>query len=194
VPLIDRADSLLVVVDTQPGFARHAQRCEAERMRSAETVDRAAWLAEIAWQLSIPALVTEEDPARNGATEPQLAERLADGTPVIPKPTFGLAGTPEIVAAIRATGRRTIVMVGFETDVCVAQSAIGVLELGFRAVVVEDASYSATERQHERGLARMRQLGVELIHCKGLAFEWLRTVDDAVGVMRAARIEKPPTL
>ena len=58
------------------------------------------------------------------------------------KPTFGLTGTPEIVERIERTGRRTAVLVGFETDVCVAQSAVGLKELGMRVVAVEDAVFS----------------------------------------------------
>ena len=52
------------------------------------------------------------------------------------KPTFGLAGTPEILAAVRETGRTTAVVVGCETDVCVAQSAIGLREQGFGVTVI----------------------------------------------------------
>ena len=58
-------------------------------------------------------------------------------------------------------------LAGFETDVCVAQSAVGLVELGFRAVVLEDATYTNSAREHERGLARMAGTGVERNHCKG---------------------------
>jgi nicotinamidase-related amidase len=74
---------------------------------------------------------------------------------------------------VRATGRATVAVAGFETDVCVAQSAVGLHELGLRAAVVADATY-ATGDQHRRGLDRMTQAGVEYKHVKGLVFEWLR--------------------
>jgi nicotinamidase-related amidase len=82
--------------------------------------------------------------------------------------------------AVRSAGRGTAVLAGFETDVCVAQSAIGLLELGFRAVVLEDAVYTNSAREHERGLIRMAGAGVERNHCKGLTFEWLHLVDRAL--------------
>jgi nicotinamidase-related amidase len=69
-------------------------------------------------------------------------------------------------------------VVGFETDVCVAQSAVGLLDLGLRTVVVADATYS-TGGHHRHGLERMTHAGVEYNHFKGLVFEWLRTIDYA---------------
>jgi nicotinamidase-related amidase len=66
-------------------------------------------------------------------------------------------------------------LVGFETDVCVLRSAIGLLDAGLRAIVAEDATFSPGE-MHERGLARPRDAGVALTHCKALAYQWVRTV------------------
>jgi nicotinamidase-related amidase len=189
VPLIDRNDSVLVVVDTQPGFVSAS---DDERAAS-ETLDRAAWLATTARLLGIPAVVTEEEPEEHGHTVPQLLERLDPDTPTFVKPTFGLAECPDIVAAIRATGRGTAVLMGFESDVCVLQSAIGLHDLGFRAVVVSDASFTQTEGQHEHGLRRLAQAGIELAHCKGIAFEWMRTVDVANATKReGGELAVPP--
>jgi nicotinamidase-related amidase len=107
------------------------------------------------------------------------------------KPTFGLAGTPEILEAVRATGRTTAILVGCETDVCVAQSAIGLRDEGFTCVVVEDATFSPGE-MHERGLARLSGEGVARNHTKGVAYEWLRTVDDAHAVLNDPALPSPP--
>jgi nicotinamidase-related amidase len=182
MPLIDPAESVLVVVDTQPGFLS-----DREPEAAAATVERALWLATMARLLGIPAVVTEESPEREGHTEPRLLERLGADTPVLPKPTFGLAECPEVVHAILETKRSTALLMGFETDVCVSQSAIGLKDLGFRVAVVTDASYTRTASQHEFGLRRMAEAGIELVHCKGVAFEWMRTVDQAIETTRAAR-------
>ena len=66
-----------------------------------------------------------------------------------------------------------------ETDVCVAQSAIGLKDAGWRVVVVEDAVATAGDTHHRQGLARMRDAGIELAGTKQLAYEWLRTVPRA---------------
>jgi nicotinamidase-related amidase len=183
MPLIDRSETVLVVVDTQPGFFAKE---EPEATAATAAVEQALWLATIARLLEIPAVVTEEAPDREGATDPRLLERLPEGTPVLTKPTFGLAECPEIVHEILATKRSTAVLMGFETDVCVSQSAIGLKDMGFRVAVVADATYTQTASQHESGLRRMEQLGVEIVHAKGVAFEWMRTVDLAIEVTTAA--------
>ena len=189
MPLVDSDDSVLVVVDAQEGFyGDRLPRAESGRARKA--LARMTWLAKVARQLGVPAVLTEEDPQLNGPTYPPLAETF-DDAPALVKPTFGLTGTPEIVERIEATGRGTAVVVGFETDVCVAQSAIGLRERGMRVVVVEDAVFSPGE-MHEHGLARMAAEGVELNHCKGLAYEWTRTVERSRSVLRAPEVGEPP--
>ena len=123
MPLTAHEDCLLVVIDVQPGFYPDDL---PDRPAALEALSRAAWLTQLAARLDVPVVVTEEQPERNGPT----GIELAPGTPVLTKPTFGLAGTPEIVQAVCDTGRDTAVLVGFETDVCVYQSAVGLGELG----------------------------------------------------------------
>jgi len=180
--LLDRDDSVLVVVDAQPGFLG----AEAE-----PAVERMAWLVAVAARLGVPVVVTEEEPGRNGATDARVADRLPDGTSVLTKPTFGLAETPEILDTVRATERGTVVVVGCETDVCVAQSAIGLRTAGFVCVVVEDATFSPGE-MHERGLARVASEGVARNHAKGVTYEWLRTVEEAHAVLADPSLPSPP--
>jgi nicotinamidase-related amidase len=189
MPLIDRAESVLVVIDTQPGFFAGD---EPERSAALAAVDQARWLASIARRLEIPAVVTEEAPEREGETDSQLLDRLPSGVPVLTKPSFGLADCPDIVHEILQTKRSTAVLMGFETDVCVSQSAIGLKDIGFRVVVVADASYTQDASQHAFGLRRMEQLGVEIVHAKGVAFEWMRTVDLAIETTRAVSESRLP--
>jgi nicotinamidase-related amidase len=189
--LLERDDSVLVVVDAQPGFLARDWFSADDTAGAGSALDRAVWLVALAAALGIPIVVTEEEPERNGSTDPRLAERLPAGTPVLDKPTFGLAGTPEILAAVRTTGRNTAVVVGCETDVCVAQSAIGLREEGLGCVVVEDATFSPGE-MHARGLDRLAAAGVERNHAKGITYEWLRTVDDAHAVLGGSGLPAPP--
>jgi hypothetical protein len=70
------------------------------------------------------------------------------------------------------------VLTGYETDVCVTHSAVGLKEAGYRVVVAEDAVYSPFGA-HAPGMARLRDLGFELVHCKGIYYDWVRTVTAA---------------
>lgn len=171
--LIDDADSVLVVVDVQPGFLGKLEEAEARQVE-----DRVRWVARLASHLDVPIVVTEEAPDRNGVTSEVVTSSLPDGLPRHTKEAFGLASCPDIMSDLERHGRRTAVVCGLETDVCVAQSALGLREAGWRVVVIRDAVASPGSA-HELGLSRMRDAGIELIGTKGLAYEWLRTVERA---------------
>jgi nicotinamidase-related amidase len=188
MPLVDHADSVLIVVDAQEGFYGDLPAVESDQAR--EALARMTWLARVAHRLGVPAVLTEEDPERNGGTFAPIAAIYPDA-PALVKPTFGLTGTPEIVGRVEDAGRTTAVLVGFETDVCVAQSAIGLKGRGMRVVVVEDAVFSPGE-MHARGLARMSAEGVELNHCKGLAYEWTRTLGESRSVLHDPEVGEAP--
>lgn len=191
MPLIARDDSLLVVVDLQPGF--RGERLAAADLRCAEeAARRAAWLAAVARALDIPIVITEEDPDRNGRTDAAVLAVVAPGTPVFTKPVFGLAGCPDIMAAIAVTGRRTALLAGYETDVCVTHSAVGLGEAGYRVVIAQDATYSPFGA-HAPGLARLRDQGFELVHCKGIYYDWIRTLTAARAFQRDnPQLARPP--
>ena len=92
---------------------------------------------------------------------------------------------------MRSTGRGTAVVVGCETDVCVAQSAIGLRGQGFECVVVDDATFSPGE-MHARGLDRISAAGVQHNHAKGVTYEWLASVEDAHAVLGDPSLPEPP--
>lgn len=189
--LLSPDDSLLVVVDVQPGFVAREWFSESDAASARAALDRVVWLVALAGRLEIPLVVTEEEPERNGPTDHRVAERLPEGTPVLRKPTFGLAGTAEILDCLRESGRRAVVVVGCETDVCVAQSAIGLRDRGFDCVVVADATFSPGE-MHALGLERLASAGIERNHAKGVTYEWLRSVDAARAVLGQPGLPAPP--
>jgi len=191
MPLLECDDSIMLIIDLQPEFwsDRLGKDDAAEVSRAAA---RAAWLAGTAMALDVPAVLTEESPERNGPTAAGVLLAVGRRTPVFTKPIFGVAACPEIMTAIEATGRRTAVLCGFETDVCVTHSAAGLAAAGYRVVVAADAVYSPAGAQ-AFGLARLRDLGVELVHCKGIYFDWVRTLDDALAFERAhPDLAEPP--
>ena len=85
----------------------------------------------------------------------------------------------------------TAVLVGFETDVCVFQSAVGLLDEGRRVLVVEDAMFSPGEMQ-PRGLARLRDAGARPHPRKALAYEWVRTVERTTALLSSGVLGPAP--
>lgn len=191
MPLLERDDSVLVVIDLQPSFWGDSLD-DADAVEVDGSVARASWLGAVATALEVPVVLTEESPERNGPTAQSMLLAVGRRAPVFTKPAFDAAACPEIMAAIATTGRKTAVLCGFETDVCVTHSAAGLAEAGYRVVVCVDAVYSPAGAQ-AFGLARLRDLGVDLVHCKGIYFDWVRTLEAALAFEREhPDLTKPP--
>jgi nicotinamidase-related amidase len=171
--LIDPADSVLIVIDVQDAFLDKLAPDARPPL-----LDRLRLLVWVACWLGIPIVATAEDIPALGGVTPAIAELLPPGTTIHNKLVFGLAADPAILAEVAAAGRRTAILVGLETDVCVTHSALGLAEQGFRVAVVADATGSPGAA-HTAGLDRLRDAGITLLSTKGLYYEWLRTVEQA---------------
>ena len=166
--LFDRDNSCLVVIDVQQYFLDKLPPDQREPL-----VARIAWLMCVARALGIPIVATAEDIATDGPLAAPLIDELPDGSTVHAKMAFGLAGQQSIVDDVRRTGRGEFVLVGMETDVCVAHSAIGLLDLGYRVAVIDDATASPPPH-HDYGIARVRAAGAVITSVKGIYYEWVR--------------------
>lgn len=181
--LIDPDDSVLALIDVQPGFLVRIDD-------GSDIVERIAFLARSAEFCRIPVVATVETPETWGEIDPRLA-----GHTTVRKEVFGLADDPLAGPAVRETGRGTVVLTGFETDVCIAHSALGLLDAGFRVVVVEDA-VGSPGAAHAAGLDRMRRAGAVPVVTKQLHYEWMRTVERsrAFTVAHPGLLEPPGVL
>ena len=171
--LLAAEDSILIVIDVQPPFL-HKLAPDEHRV----LLQRICWLIGVAQWLHIPLIVTAEDIPCDGTVDDQIALRLPLDTPIYNKMVFDLAAEPVIRAAVDQTRRKTAILVGLETDVCVAHSALGLLGAGYQVAVVADAT-GAPGSAHQFGLDRIRDAGGAIVSVKGLFYEWLRTVEQA---------------
>jgi nicotinamidase-related amidase len=174
--LVDRAQSCLVVIDVQACFLDKLPAGERTPL-----VARIAWLVRVAHILGIPIVATAEDIARQGPLVPEITTVLPEHAVVHDKLVFGIAGQPDLLAAVASTGRRELILTGLETDVCVAHSALGLVGAGYRVAVIEDAVASPAPG-HARGLDRIARAGAIVTTVKGIYYEWVRDVatDDRV--------------
>ncbi|HEV7255512.1 MAG TPA: isochorismatase family protein [Mesorhizobium sp.] len=183
--LVERADSALFVIDVQDGFLRKLDTDKREAV-----IDNCRFLVEVAKRLDIPSIVTVEEPALNGPTIERLRRVLGSQGADRDKRVFGLCGQDDLRATALAQPRRTAVLIGLETDVCVLHSAVGLKQNGFRAIVVSDAT-GAPGAEHATGLARATALGIEVIHAKGLFYEWARSLDGLARIKAGEPIVPP---
>ena len=172
--LLEGSDSLLIAIDIQSHFVKKESKSEHNPL-----LQRMCWVIKVANWLGVPLIVTAEDIPRTGNVSSEVAEILPSGTRIYNKMTFGLAAQPEILEAVGQTQRKTAVLIGYETDVCVAHSALGLMDFGYRVAVVADATGSP-DGAHQIGLERIRHAGGIILSAKSLYYEWVRTVAKAL--------------
>ena len=167
--LLETSCSCLLVVDMQEKILSSMQG----RQRTEENCLR---LIKGAQLLNIPVIASEQYPKGLGPTLPTLARHIPD--PAVAKMTFSCAGSPDYRARLRQHERKTLVITGIETHICVLQTAIDWHEAGYHCAVVSDATSSRTARNHRLGCARMRDHGIDIVTTEMTLFEWTRGAEN----------------
>ncbi|GAB4356324.1 MAG: hydrolase [Gammaproteobacteria bacterium] len=158
--------SLLLLIDIQERLVPAIH--EHERV-----VENSAWLLNLARELGIPVLVSEQYPRGLGATVPEIRAGLAESER-FEKVHFSCVADQGCREAIAESGRDQVVVAGIEAHVCVTQSVLQLLESGRQVFVVADAVASRSPRDAEAGLQRMRQAGAQIVTREMVFFEWLQ--------------------
>lgn len=158
-------DCLLLLVDVQ---AVMLDRCEEpDRLRK-----NCAALLEIAGILDIPVRFTVHNSQKLGGFLPELLEKVKEPA-VLNKMEFSCFENHEIAAALMETGRRTLLMAGLETHVCVFHTAAHGLRLGYQVHVASDAVASRSRFNRETGLRRLERAGAVISSTEMMIFELL---------------------
>jgi nicotinamidase-related amidase len=182
--LIEVDDSVLVVIDIQDYFLKKYK----DEVSNA-VLEKAVWLIKLAQHLNVPIVAMAEDIENSGGLSKDIHDVLPANINVHNKNTFGLGGHTEILNEISGTNRGTAILIGMETDVCVAHSALHLIENGYKVVVVKDAVATTGEFDQQIGLGRMRDAGAAISSAKGIYYEWLRSIDNLESLL-----EKTPQI
>lgn len=166
--LLDVHDCVLVIVDFQQTFIDKIDSAQGEWLLS-----KACWLIEVARYLRIPILACVED-GRYPVVARSLQGTVGDA-PVFRKTSYSVAREKPFIDALVTTGRRSVVLIGFETDVCIAQSALELSDLKYRVTVVEDVVH-APGNGHNQGLERIIRAGITVLSLRALYYEWMADV------------------
>ena len=164
--MLVRDDVILIVIDLQDGLLPKISGAEG-------VVESAIKLIRFARTLDLPVMWTEQYPKGLGVTNEEVAKELEGLTP-LEKVSFGCFGGPGFSEAVAATGRRQILVTGIEAHVCVMQTVLVGLSMGYEVYVARDAVGSRYPGDYEAGLARMRAHGAEIVTTDMAMFEILR--------------------
>src|SRR5262245_10061142 len=154
VPRIEPGRVGVVVIDAQPLFV------EMMAGEPEPVLTRLEQLFILAGCFRLPLLATFEQPTEVKGWLPERLERVfpATGQRHV-KCAYDCCAEPAIAEALRHLPVEQIVLAGAETDVCVMQSACGLLDLGYRVFLLEDCVF--TSESHPRpALERIYRAGV----------------------------------
>lgn len=168
---LDPQDSLILIVDVQ---ARLGAAMPPERY--AAVVKHASHFLAVSAPLEIPVIVSEQYPKGLGPTD----ERLSLPTPAFAKTAFSAWWDEAIRQAIQATARRSVILLGMETHICVYQTARDLAAAGLDVHVMADGVASRTEANRQIGLDLMRAAGCTISSTETALFDLLGTAGGPV--------------
>ncbi|QUX91345.1 hydrolase [Marinomonas sp. A3A] len=153
----------LVVIDVQGKLATIVHDSEA-------FIANLVKLVKAAKLLGMPILWLEQNPEKLGATVPELREVL-DMVEPIAKYSFSACGEPAFVEAIKKAKMNTWLITGIEAHICVYQTALGLLDLGYDVELVSDCVSSRTIENKNMALAKLARKGAEVTSLEMCLFE-----------------------
>jgi nicotinamidase-related amidase len=167
--LLTDKNSVLALVDYQPSMFKGVASGDKTIIRNA-----AYCAARAASILGIPVVLSTINPKFNGEF---LAEIMAlfPGKEAIARkvPSFDAFEDERNWNALKATGRKKLVISGLWTSMCFAYSALHALREGLEVYGLMDAAGDSTPQAHKYGVKRMLQAGVIPITLESLVSEWM---------------------
>jgi nicotinamidase-related amidase len=164
-PVIDVNDAVMLLIDHQSGLFQTVGDMPMPELRA-----RAAALAKI------PVITTASVPqGPNGPLIPEIHANAPHAQYVARKGEINAWDNPEFVAAVKATGRKTLIIAGTITSVCMAFPSISAVADGYKVFAVIDASGTYSKMAQEITLARVVQAGVVPMDTAAVASEIQRT-------------------
>ena len=154
--MIDPNDAVFLLLDHQSGLFQLVRDMEQPVLRSHVTA-----LAKVAHLAKIPTFTTASVPdGPNGPLIPEIHKYNPDAVYIPRTGQINAWDNPEWVKAIKATGRKTLIIAGTLTSVCMAFPALSAVEAGYKVFTVIDASGNWSKMATDITTARMAQAGV----------------------------------
>lgn len=163
---LDKSQATVLLVDHQTGLLSLVRDMDPDRFKN-----NVLALADTAAYFKLPILTTSFEEGPNGPLIPELKAQFPDA-PYIARPgQINAWDNNDFVEAIKATGKRQLILAGVVTEVCVAFPALSALEAGFEVFVATDASGTFNALTRNAAWQRMSATGAQLMTWFGIACE-----------------------
>lgn len=166
--LLRPEDSVLVLIDHQPYQLTNLNSHDPQMV-----VNNATGLAKAAKVFNVPTILTSVVQDRGGYIFPQITSVFPDQE-VIDRTFINTWEDSKVVDAVKATGRKQLIIAGLWTEICVAMPTIQALGEGWDVTVVTDASGGTSVEAHEVAIQRMIAAGANVMTWLAVASEWQR--------------------
>lgn len=161
-----------VIVDLQSFFLSQVDKRLGARIKT-----NTANLVRLLNHFRIPIVVTLERPVDfKGSLPKEIGKYLGESVQTFEKNFFDLCKDKKIKRHLARLKRRQVIVAGCETDVCVLQSCLGLLSLGYEVFVMEELIFSSSHHV-EAAIARMQAEGVIFSTYKSLYYELIEAVE-----------------
>jgi len=164
---LTRNNALLLMVDHQVGLYTGVRDIDTLQLKH-----NIVGLTQAMLALKVPVVVTTTTEKMWGPLIPDLADVLPS-VHRIERTTVNAWDEKRVVDAVKATGRKNLIVTGISTDVCLAFPAIAALADGFQSYAVIDASGGFSQTQVDMGILRMQNAGVIPVCYSNVAIEIL---------------------
>lgn len=170
-PIIDPNDAAMLLIDHQSGLFQTVKDMPMTELRTNATT-----LAKIATLAKIPVITTASVPqGPNGPLIPEIHKYAPHAQYVARRGEINAWDNLEFVAAVKSTGRKTLIIAGTITSVCMAFPSIAAVHEGYKVFAVVDASGTYSKMAEEITLARVVQAGVVPIDTAAVCSEIQQT-------------------
>ena len=183
--LLDASDTVFLLLDHQSGLFQTVKDIPVAELRS-----NAVMLARLAALMKIPVITTASEPnGTNGPLMPEINQHAPHAVYVGRKGEVNAWDNEDFVRTVRSTGKKTLVMAGVWTSVCVMFPALDAKLAGYKVYAVMDASGDVSDMANRTSLARFVQGGVVPTTTNAVLSEvhrtWNRPEAGAIGALYA---------
>ena len=169
--MIDPQDAVMLLIDHQSGLFQLVRDIEQPILRSNVTA-----LAKVARLAKIPTFTTASVPdGPNGPLIPEIHEFNPDAVYIPRTGQINAWDNPAWVKAIEKTGRKTLLIAGTLTSVCMAFPTLSALAAGYKVFTIIDASGNWSKMATDITLARVAQAGAMPIDTYAVLAELMST-------------------
>ena len=159
-------DCIFIVIDVQEKLLPHM-------LNTQKLIRNFKILLEGFQIMGVPIISTQQYPTGLGMTIPEINEKL--DSPAIDKITFSCCDENKFMVNLQHTGKKTVILSGIETHICVQQTAIDLSSKGYQTVIVADCVSSRQSIDHDIAINRMRSEGSTITTCESVLFELCRS-------------------